>query len=113
MENEMENVTVERDGAADLEFVGQLLAASGTSPDRGSSYFSGSPGRWTVNKLWQTEGGAYIVQTIGHTQWQDETTRYRAAICASEAEVISFFGFSDLAKDIYKEAGIDASQKVA
>ena len=113
MKNEMENVTVERNGDADLEFVGQLIASSKSSPNKESPYFSGSGGRWTVNKLWKTEGGAYIANTIGHTQWQGETTRHSAAICSSEAEVISFFGFSDVAKDIYREAGIDASQKVA
>jgi hypothetical protein len=108
----MEAQSIFRDDEANLWFVGELIAEDGSSPDRGSSYFSGSTGRWTLLKLWRTEAGKFVAQRIGRTQWQGEHDRYSAAVCDTEAEVIAFFGYGALAKSIYHDAGIEADERI-
>lgn len=109
----MEDFTIFRDGEKNLKFMGDLVASSSSSPDSSSSYYSGSNGRWSVMKLYKTQAGKFICQLIGRTQWSGEKDRYSGAVCATEAEVIEFFGHGDLAKDLYVGAGIDDAESVA
>jgi hypothetical protein len=69
--------------------------------------------RWTVYKLYRTQGGSFVAQIIGYSQWDGETTRYSAAVYKTEADVRAFLGFSDAAKEVYEEANISATVKVA
>jgi hypothetical protein len=108
----METQEIYRDDLSNLVFTGELVAEDSSSPDRASSYFSGSTGRWTVLKLYRSEGGKFIAQKIGRTQWQGERDRYSAAVCDTAAEVIAFFGFGDQAKSIYHDAGIEAEEHI-
>jgi hypothetical protein len=108
----MEQITVERDGAANIRFKGELIATTSSSANNASSYYSGSTGRWKTLNLWKTAGGKYVGQIVGHTQWQGEHTRHAAAVCADLAAVQDFFGHDWLAKDLYAEAGIDAVEDV-
>jgi hypothetical protein len=102
----METYTITNDNAADIRFTGEHLAtASSKDP-----YNNG--GRWTVLRLYRTTSGKFICQEEGVTQWQGERDRSKAAVCATEKNVIEFFGHGRLAKDIYIEAGIDAVQVV-
>lgn len=105
MENEdWEEFKIKRDNEPDLEFFGKQLA--------GASSKTNDSTRWYVYRLYETKGGKFIAKRIGRSLWQGEEDRHSAAICATHAEVIKFFGFDDTAKELYSEAGIDAVERV-
>lgn len=103
---DMEEIEIENDDAPNIRFRGEKLATA-TNNDAYNKL-----SRWTVMKLWKTQGGMYICQIIGHTIWQGEVDRYKVKVCTTPAEVIAFFGHGGIAKEIYSEAGIDATLKV-
>ena len=106
MTEEMREITVERDNAADLRFTGVNLAwASSKDP-----YNNG--GRWTELALYKTKGGKFVCAEVGRTCWQGEHDRFGGAVCETEQEVIKYFGHGRLAKDIYEVAGINAAEEV-
>lgn len=109
---DMETFTLKNDNAPDVRFTGEMVAETSSSNNNASSYYSGTTGRWTTLKLYKTKAGTFIAQSIGYTQWQGEHTRYKVAVCESEADVIQFFGHGWLAKDLYAEAGISAVRDV-
>lgn len=112
-DTDMEEIIIRRDNDRDIKFIGERIAKAASSDDKafGSSY-SGSTGRWTELNLYQTQSGRYICQTIGCTRWQGEHDRYSARICDTLDEVIAYFGHGWLAKELYENANIDATQIV-
>lgn len=107
-----DTITLKRDNALDFRFNGRLIAEASSSANNASSSYSGACGRWTTLSLYETDGGRYVCQSIGHTIWEGEHDRYSAAVCDSEAEVIQFFGTGWLAKELYAKAGIEAVETV-
>lgn len=110
MEKDMEDqkqYSIERDNAPALEFTGVKIASVESSDNNavGSSY-SGSTGRYQKLRLYKTRGGKFICEKIDITRWQGERNRHFAEVCATESEVISFFGQKWLAKEMYEEANI-------
>jgi len=103
----MKNFTIEIDDRPNLEFTGDEIGAGSTRDNNRDAT------RWTVYKLYRTQGGSYVAQIKGYSQWDGEVTRYDARVCKTEDEVKTYLGFSDAAKEVYAEAGIDASVKVA
>lgn len=103
----MENYTVERDNEPALTFSGEKIASV-------SSYTTSNATRWrwTELTLYRTQGGRYVCEQVGRTRWQGEHTRHAATIADDTAGVIEFFGHGWLAKDLYDEAHIDASEHV-
>ncbi len=104
--------TIRRDGERDIKFTGIKLASTSSSNNTASSYYSGQVGRWAKLALYKTQGGKYVCESIGYTQWQGEHNRHKAAICETEQQVCEFFGNGWLAKDLFAEAGIDCSEEV-
>ena len=110
MNNEhIANHTLEVTGAPDLKFEGEKIAGTSNSADRGHSEFSGETGRWTSLALYRTTSGKYVCHRIDHTQWAGERDYYAAAVCQDTPDVLDFFGFSDLAKELYHLAKIPAA----
>lgn len=111
--NIMESFEIVKDNGPALAFDGELLAKVSSNPNvaYGSSY-SGEVGRWQVLALYKTQGGKFICERINRTQWQGERDKHNAKVCASNKEVIEFFGHSWLAKDLYYEAGINAAERI-
>lgn len=102
----MKEFIIENDNQPDIKFIGELLGSvSSGEGDEGA-------GRWTVLNLYKTKGGKYVCQTVGHTQWVDEKTRYKAEVCETAEDVQKFFGYRWLAKELYLAAGIDASVEI-
>ncbi len=111
--NTPEKILVERDNGRNLSFSGELIAKASSSDNRamGSSW-SGETGRWQVLRLYKTARGKYVAQRINRTRWQGDRDTSEAVICENEGQVIEFFGYGWLAKDLYYSAGIDASVDV-
>jgi hypothetical protein len=109
----MREFTVLRDDDANLTFSGEQVAKVSNHSHEGPR-----GNRWMVLELYRTAAGRLICQRVGRTIWQGERDRYEAAVCEADAagsaeeKAIVFFGYSDLAKELYRAAGIDADQQV-
>ena len=102
-----ETIVLDRDNGAALRFEGALMASISSSPNTAhGGRYSGETGRWMTLRLYRTRGGKYATQRISHTQWQGEKDIHQAAVCRGEAEVMKFFGYGWLAKELYAEANI-------
>jgi hypothetical protein len=101
---ELKEFEVERDNEPNIVFRGELVASA-------SSLTSDSI-RWTVLNLWRTVGGKFICQKIGHSRYQGEVSRYKGAICSDHQAVIAFFGYSEIAKELFAKAGIESAVQV-
>ena len=107
-----ETFTLEVTGEPDLRFVGEKIASTSNSADRGSSDFSGETGRWATLALYRTAGGKYVCHRIEHTQLIGERAESFAEVCNNTDEVQAFFGYGELAKEIYYLANIEAVQTI-
>jgi len=108
----MKKHNVRRDGHRDISFTGELIAEVSSSPETARSDYSGATGRWAELRLYRTKGGKLVCEQIGRTQWQGEHDRHSGAVCDNEAGVVEFFGHGWLAKELYKEAEIDAAEEI-
>ncbi|MDH5188493.1 MAG: hypothetical protein OEW37_05995 [Rhodospirillaceae bacterium] len=111
-DSEMETYTVEIDNQPNVKFTGKKIGGASTSNNQASSYYSGTVGRWTVLRLYQTAKGKYICEQINYTQHQGEHNRFSGAVCETLDEVFKFFGYRWLAKELYDDAGIECTVTV-
>ena len=103
-----DTTTVTRDDQPDLVFSGELIASSSSHHHEGPQNT-----RWSELRLWRTEGGSFIAGKCHRTRWIGEKDSFSAQICDDEATVVEAFGHSDLAKSIYADADINATETVA
>jgi len=108
----MERITLERDNARDVTFVGELIAEAASSPDRASHDYSGAVGRWTELRMFRTKGGKFVCQRTSYTQWQGETDQHEVHIVSEKDAAVFFFGTDRIAKQLYDAAGIDAAEQI-
>lgn len=106
--DEAEEFTVRRDNEPDLHFTGTLVASENNKLVQDGLL----SGRWKKMDLYQTKAGKYVCQLIGKTTYEGETDRYSGAVCNTKAEIVAFFGYSNLAKDLYEQANIKSAQSV-
>ena len=107
-ETEPEAYYVAVDGGQDLKFKGWQLASV-------SNQFDGADfgaDRWTVYILYMTIGGKLIAASEGRSKWANERTFYKAEVCETVEDVYKFFKFGQLAKRLYKDAGLDAAKTI-
>ena len=90
-------VTVRREGARDLRFKGRLLAHVRTPLHRGRQH---------AYRVFRTEGGKIVAIKEGLSLWLDEHDRVEAQVYDDVEGVITFFGFSPLAKALYAQLGM-------
>jgi hypothetical protein len=119
---------VQRDGAADLKFVGTLLASAAPNND--------GQGRWREYRVYHTVGGSYVFSKIGRSVLADERDRFEADMWAKEGVVTrssetilgpvthtstaktlthaltNFFKFDPLAKQLYAKLNIDTTERI-
>jgi len=103
-----EQHAVARNRQRDLLFEG-WLAASADSRE----VFSQEQYRWQELCLYVTCAGALVCQRLQRSQWEDKRDVSEAAVCESLDQVLQFFGFDLVAKELYAQAGLDASEHVA
>lgn len=96
-ESGFEEIEVEVSDAPDLIFNGKLIAEVKELEQRGV---------WREMRLFAVESGGFICHLTNGTRWEGKKNKYSAFECDSEDEVKEYFGFSDLAKELYKKAGI-------
>lgn len=103
----METFTLTRDGGKDVRFSGEMLGEASSHAGRGEEQ-----NRWAEIRLYRTGGGKYVCEQVGRTQTPGEHDRHTVVVCDTVEEVINFFGFGWLAKELYQRAGIDAVEVV-
>lgn len=108
----METCMVRRSKGKTLRFKGELLAEVRSTPDQGSSRYSGSVGRWETYQLFRTSGGNYVGVKVHHTAWQGEKGWTEAELLKSQGEVFEFFGDDWLAQRLYQEASLEYVEDV-
>ena len=102
----MNSFTIQCDDRLDFKFKGKRLGSV-------SSSHNITTGRWTELGLYRTTGGKYVCSEIGGSTWPDSPTTHRGAICETPEQVIEFFGYGVLAKELYEMAGIEAAVVVS
>jgi hypothetical protein len=99
---------VVRDGCADLRFTGTVVA------EESSREWSGPRSlRWDVLELYRTRSGTWVCSREHHTRYAKEQGSREGAVCAGTAEVVQFFGYGFLAKQLYAVAGIRCAEAIA
>ena len=99
---------VVRDGCADLRFTGTVVA------EESSREWSGPRSlRWDVLELYRTRSGTWVCSREHHTRYAKEQGSREGAVCAGTAEVVQFFGYGVLAKQLYAAAGISCTEASA
>lgn len=100
--NEMKKIEIKVEGWQDLSFTGELLARIE------SSWL----GRWEALTLYRTEGEKFICVKQYVTCWKDDNNSSTIKTVEKHQDVIDFFGFGKMAKELYEKAGIDAVKLV-
>lgn len=105
MSDDNKQYVVSRDNHRDLRFEGRVIAQTSTKTCNG-------PRQNCFHRLtvFKTKLGKYVCQNEYVTYWQGEDGASEAAVCRTVQDVIAFFGFSDAAKELYREAGFDIAQ---
>jgi len=96
--NELYEWVIKRDDEPDLKFEGYLVASATSKTN------TRQIGRWTELRLYQTAKGKYVCEELGMTQWEGEQTRRRVVVVELVEDVIDFFGYGWLAKDLLVRA---------
>lgn len=104
---EPKELTLPRDGEKDLRFSGWRLLSVNNKSHQGREQ-----NRWHELTLYATKGGKLVCLHEYISLWQGEDGTSEAEVCESQDEVMSFFGLSSLAKELYDSLGIEAVERV-
>jgi hypothetical protein len=104
---------VRRDGEPDLRFEGALLASA--APD-----FRGQD-RWREYRVYRTAGGAYVFSKVGRSVLEAERDKFEADMWKEnpifpqstwEDRMTRFFGYDQLAKQLYEKLKVDTAERL-
>lgn len=99
----MEKYVLENTNQPRVKFVGDLIASASEETGTGTSQ---------TFKLYKTSFGRYVGQKQMLTQWAGSKDTFIVATLEDEEDMFAFFGYSDLAKEIYYEANVDESLEI-
>ena len=109
----MKKIHLAIDDQPEIQFVGELIASEKSSDKRELGWrYSGEHGRWKEMEIYRTQAGNLVCHQIYKTRWQGEEDVAIAKVCKTDAEVVEFFGNCWVAKELYKEAGIENVQHI-
>jgi hypothetical protein len=106
-EVEYEHFNLRHTNNPTVSFDGKKLAYDSSEYENNRENIS-----WNDFHLYQTKAGKYICQNASFSLCNSPEDGFFVEVCDSIEDVIKFFGHTDLAKSIYKEAGISASLKI-
>jgi hypothetical protein len=112
---------VPRDGTPDLKFRGALLASSGPAGRYGKD-------RWREYRVYRTAGGNHVFSRVGRSVYPGERDKWDAQVSPAAlpcmdapngptsihwpASAAEFFGFDDMAKELYRRLDIDITESI-
>jgi len=103
----MKHIILSCDNSPDIEFKGERFATASTHSNVGPTQ-----NRWEEYTIYKTAKGSFVCHKEHISQWQDEPSTAEGCVASSHQAILDFFGFDDLAKELYQIAGIDARMKV-
>lgn len=95
----------------DVSFIGVLIGSAGESPDNAHSDYSGRTGRWNEYDIYKTIKGNYVGQIFEGTQWQGEHHTCKVIVVKDKQDLVDFFGYDRIAKELFNDAGIIVGQE--
>ncbi|MNR71465.1 hypothetical protein D3C71_20910 [compost metagenome] len=98
---ELLDIVVRRDNQPDLRFRGEKLAAVATSLLRG---------RQVRMHVFRSSGGKFVAVQEGLSLWPTEEPRIKVEVYDELAQVVSLFGYSDAAKQLYARLGLKTEE---
>lgn len=99
-------IRLTRQDEPDLVIENATLVAEVTSRAEGRK-------RWTELRLWRSPAGKLVAEQLGRSELAGERDRSMAWVCDATADVVRHLGHGWLARELYKAAGIDDSERVA
>ena len=95
--------TLPRDGIADLTFEGTVLAIENTNTKKP---------RYTELRVYICKNKRYICQTLGRSNIPGEIDRSKVYVVDTLEEIPRVFGFSRVAKKIYRSLGLETAEQI-
>lgn len=100
--------TIKSTGNPDITLTGRLVAHVSSKSTHGECQF-----RWVELLLYKSDAGSFVCQVQDLSSWDNENDTYSICVCGDDqSNIIGFFGYSDLAKELYIAAGIDATTHI-
>lgn len=99
----METYEVEVTDAPNIKFTGECLGQV-TGPK--------VTGQWTILLLYKTQAGSFVCSQKTFSIWVGARDYFSGEVCQTLGGVQEFFGFSDLAKELYEEAGLPTAREI-
>ena len=96
----METYNVQITGKRDFVFTGDEIASDTTETGTGTKQ---------VIRVYKTEKGLFVVSKDYLTQWANDKDKYDAIATRENEDIFGFLGFSDAAKNVYYQLGIDST----
>lgn len=98
----MEEIVILVTNEPSLRFVGKKI---------GFAYSGALDGRWRERVLYITKGDNFVCHKISRTGLKGERDRFTAKVCKTHKQIVSFFGYNELAKEIYAQVGIEIADR--
>jgi hypothetical protein len=112
VEQQLELITVRRDGESDLRFRGKLIAEVNSCHEKAK--------RWWVLSMYMAEGGQEVLQRARKSRIDGEVPRHTVLIVDAGTApqtrtewIVGFFGRNSLAKELYAEVNIEDFEMLA
>lgn len=99
---------VRHDEGPELEIMAERIAHMSS----GDEHFN-NKGRWTELTLYRTAAGKFVACEVGRSINPGERDRSSYWVCSCEEQVVECLGVGRLAKDLFKQAGINAATALA
>lgn len=98
-----EKITLGNTNARNIAFKGILLGCIKTAEKNG---------RWLELSIYKTYKGFYVACTTEYSKWVGENTTISSKLCKHNSEVFEALGFSDCAKELYDNVGIEHAEYI-
>lgn len=92
---------IRRDDGPDLSFNGEIVGGVST---RWNGKRRQDP--WIELKLYQTKAGQFVCERLDLSEAKPELIRRSADVVDSPHAIMAFFGYGDLARELYSIAGL-------
>lgn len=108
MSKEATNHRLTRSGERDVRFEGVLLAEVSNRSHQGPFQ-----NRWTEIDVYRTVAGKFVCQVTQRSLWVNEADHFEVYVRDRLDELVDVLGYGALAKELYDDLGVDASEEVA
>lgn len=99
----MQTYIIQQDDEPNLRFTGTILASAASYPRNGRQF---------VLCVAKTQGGKFVAIRQGLSIWLGEKDNVEVKVFDELAQVTDFFGYSNLAKNLYQQLGLAVDKTI-